>query len=180
MKYVFVPLTAALPKLKFKLKDASIDYYVAEIKIGQYDYIFTKQLYPPNHWMSDFWPPNLYKKIANSGSKKSNLSSNLDLQGIRLDVGIKGRDTFEQGNDVGDQPHFKLVMDLIFQELCNIAKTGQSLWIVNDLFDSSKRDSIYDRFGRRICTKFGYVMYKFLANESSECYRFLRKEGDGK
>lgn len=174
MKYAII--STKLPNLKWSQPHPIDKYTEAYIRLGKYVYIFSKQLYPSPKIGCKWWPrKDFYKKAVNVTSDTNDITSNLDLVGIRLDVGITD-DTAPKdlkGNDVGDQPLYMTVMKLIYQELENIAKTGKNIWIVNDLDDSLRRESIYDRFGRKLSYRYNYDMYKFIwCNESM---RLLKK-----
>lgn len=175
MKYVII--STKLPNLKWSQPHPIDKYTEAYIRLGKYVYIFSKQLYPSRRKIDCTWlsKKDFYKRAINVTSNTNDITSNLDLIGIRLDVGIT-EDTEPpdlKGNDVGDQPLYMTVMKLIYQELENIAKTGKNLWIINDLNDSFKREIIYDRFGKKLSYKYNYDMYKFTWYDRS--MRLLKK-----
>jgi hypothetical protein len=159
MKYILC--SANIPPIHYSIKDEH--YSVGYIEIGGYIYSFSKNSFPI---------PDLKIQYKKHG---------IDLySGIRLDVvaiekktetGLEKVDT--ETNDLGNQQMFMSVISTIYRELELIANSN-NVFIVNDTHDSKKRDSIYDRFAKKLCLKYNMKVKKF--NLYSETIRYVYRE----
>lgn len=156
MKYI--TLAANIPPIKYEIKDEH--YSVGYTEIGGYIYSFSR---------NDFPVPFLKQQYKKQG---------LNLYcGVRLDVIALEKQTekgniqiTDDSNDLGDQPMFMSVISTIYRELELIAKSN-NVFIVNDTHDSNKRNSIYDRFAKKLCVKYNMNVKKFRIN--NEVVRYV-------